>query len=355
MNLAVVALAVVLAAAAPAPPSPPAQRTDTGGAPSTTAVAAAAATSTAAPATTSIAAPAAADAAGPASITLPKEPRTKAVTLERRVVGGRCVERLRVRSAALGAVVPVDVVLPAVEPAAAGRLPAMTLLGGMSLAKRGPEVSMQYWTGLIDLGYVLDAVEAAAPPPPTAAGIPADLLPAVQGAWAKSASRPRALYVLPHTDVSPRRAAWQRYVAEELVALVDARYPTRATRSARGIDGLCLGGAAALLVALGRPDVYGMAGAVQPAMEYSQSINERLQQLRAAGTTPPYLHVITSTRDIYRAPIVAWRPTLQLVARHEFHEYIGGHNMPFYEKVGGPLMLVRFLAWFGSGDEQPAW
>jgi hypothetical protein len=320
----------------------------------------------------------AAKPAEPELTTLPREPKTKSVTtktavhaacdpwslqshpaivdVHRRVVDGRCVERLRVRSAALGKIVPVDVVLPAVDASTAGRLPVMTLLGGMSLAKRGPEVSVQYWTGLIDLDYVLDAVEGNAPPPHTASGIPADLMPAVKAAWAKSASRPRALYVLPHTDSSPRRADWQRYIAEELVSVVDTRYPTRATRAARGIDGLCLGGAAALLVALGHPGVYGMAGGVQAAMEYNPAITDRLKQLLNDGTPVPYLHVMTSTRDIYRTPIVAWRPTLeQLKAPHEFHEYIGGHNMSFYEKVGGPLMLLRFLTWFGSGEEKPYW
>jgi S-formylglutathione hydrolase FrmB len=49
------------------------------------------------------------------------------------------------------------------------------------------------------------------------------------------------------------------YIARDIVAHVDRRYRTRATRGARGIAGLSMGGYGAISLALAYPDVFGAA------------------------------------------------------------------------------------------------
>jgi len=49
---------------------------------------------------------------------------------------------------------------------------------------------------------------------------------------------------------------WETFVADELVAAIDRRYRTRASRSARGLAGHSMGGYGAIRLAMKRPDVF---------------------------------------------------------------------------------------------------
>lgn len=56
---------------------------------------------------------------------------------------------------------------------------------------------------------------------------------------------------------SPGTGCYQRYLCEDVVGFVDARYPTLAAREHRAVIGLSSGGFGALHAALARPDVFG--------------------------------------------------------------------------------------------------
>jgi enterochelin esterase-like enzyme len=55
---------------------------------------------------------------------------------------------------------------------------------------------------------------------------------------------------------SPTTGDWERFVAEDLVASIDGRYRTLATRMSRGLAGHSMGGYGALRIGMKRPDVF---------------------------------------------------------------------------------------------------
>lgn len=57
---------------------------------------------------------------------------------------------------------------------------------------------------------------------------------------------------------------WESFVAQDLVAYIDAHYRTLATRESRGIAGHSMGGYGALRIALRHPDVYSSVYALNP-------------------------------------------------------------------------------------------
>ena len=64
-------------------------------------------------------------------------------------------------------------------------------------------------------------------------------------------------------DNGPR---WGDYIAEDVVSIMDQRYRTIPTASARAIGGLSMGGLGALNLALQHPDVFGVAGGHSPSV-----------------------------------------------------------------------------------------
>ncbi|HEU5317317.1 MAG TPA: alpha/beta hydrolase-fold protein, partial [Chloroflexota bacterium] len=65
---------------------------------------------------------------------------------------------------------------------------------------------------------------------------------------------------------------WGDYVAKDLVAHVDATYRTVATRPARAVGGLSMGGHGALQLALNFPDTFGVVGARGPTLHTRETV-----------------------------------------------------------------------------------
>lgn len=61
-------------------------------------------------------------------------------------------------------------------------------------------------------------------------------------------------------------ARWSNYVSEDLVRHIGATYRVFQDRAHRGIGGLSMGGTGALINAMWRPDVFGVAGAHSPSL-----------------------------------------------------------------------------------------
>lgn len=68
------------------------------------------------------------------------------------------------------------------------------------------------------------------------------------------------------SPVDPR-SRYETYVGTEVVGYVDAHFRTIATREARAITGLSMGGFGALHIALDRPDEFGAAGSISGAVD----------------------------------------------------------------------------------------
>jgi S-formylglutathione hydrolase FrmB len=68
------------------------------------------------------------------------------------------------------------------------------------------------------------------------------------------------------SPVDPR-SRYETYVGTEVVAYIDTHFRTIATREARAITGLSMGGFGALHIALDRPDAFGAAGSISGAVD----------------------------------------------------------------------------------------
>ena len=60
-------------------------------------------------------------------------------------------------------------------------------------------------------------------------------------------------------DTSPTIGDYDTYISQELVALIDSKYRTLASRDSRGIMGCSMGGTCALHLAFRHPDVFGVS------------------------------------------------------------------------------------------------
>lgn len=67
--------------------------------------------------------------------------------------------------------------------------------------------------------------------------------------------------------VMDNRDKYGDYIASDLIADVESRFPARMDREGRAIVGVSMGGYAAIYYALKRPDLYVFAGALSPALD----------------------------------------------------------------------------------------
>lgn len=75
------------------------------------------------------------------------------------------------------------------------------------------------------------------------------------------------------SPVDPR-SRYETYVGKEVVAYVDTHFRTVATKAARAITGLSMGGFGALSIALDRPGEFGAAGSISGAVDPRNAENE---------------------------------------------------------------------------------
>lgn len=66
------------------------------------------------------------------------------------------------------------------------------------------------------------------------------------------------------------RERWEDYIVRDLVAEVDARFPTDTRREARFIAGLSMGGYGALRMALAHPETYALAASLSGAFDVAR-------------------------------------------------------------------------------------
>lgn len=176
------------------------------------------------------------------------------------------------------------------------------------------------------------------------------------------AARPHAglIVVCPFLpDVLRRDTAFEnaallaRFIVDVLLPRVYEKTPALGTAAATGIDGVSLGGRAALLVGLSRPEAFGAVGALQAAVDDSEI--ERFVELGAgalASNPGLRLRLLTSDRDHFLR--VNQRLSAALSARGVEHRYLrvlGTHGYRFNRGPGSIEMLLfhdrvlRGLAW----------
>jgi enterochelin esterase-like enzyme len=136
--------------------------------------------------------------------------------------------------------------------------------------------------------------------------------------------------------------ALAEFVVERVLPRVRARTPALMDPASTGVDGVSLGGRAALLVGLSRPHAFGSVGSLQAALSLDEV--ERFAELGVAALqqNPALrLRLVTSQEDSFAAANRALSAALLARgARHSLLLARGAHGPAFTRGPGALEMLV---------------
>lgn len=133
-----------------------------------------------------------------------------------------------------------------------------------------------------------------------------------------------------------------QFFADDLLKRVSKLTSAQTKPSAVGIDGVSLGGRAALLAGLSRPEAFGAVSALQAAFDVTE-LDEVAARAQAALRKNPYLklRLVTSEDDYYlRENRVLSQKFGQLGVEHEFLVVPGPHDYEFNRGPGVYEMLL---------------
>lgn len=251
------------------------------------------------------------------------------------------------------------VILPNGPPAR--KYPVVIALHGRGEALKGPAAGAMGWPR----DYLLRrAYQRLMRPPLVAADFEGLAPPAhLDESNRALASRPFGGLViacpyLPDVDLSDPREinAYARFVIDVLLPRVRAETPALPGAESTGIDGVSLGGAMALHVGLGAPDVFGAVGALQPAIseDDAQTWAERARAARSRRPGLP-IRLTTSKDDGFRGAIARASQALRAAGvPHDFHDLLGPHDYVWNRGPGA----IELLTWHdrvlsrGAPDER---
>lgn len=122
--------------------------------------------------------------------------------------------------------------------------------------------------------------------------------------------------------------AWSRHLAEELIPWVEANFRVVRQREYRAIAGLSMGGAQALRLGLGRPELFDAIGAFSPgARALAQFPAEYAAALASDGDGPSLLWLGCGRGDRHFAAVRELRDKLHAAGlQPEWREYEGRHT-----------------------------
>src|SRR5688572_14154034 len=159
-------------------------------------------------------------------------------------------------------------------------------------------------------------------------------------AWfAKEVSRRNLIVVMPHI---PQIAYTMRganastgvedFIASDLVGYVDANYRTVATREARAIGGLSMGGFGAVLSGLRHPELFGTVGAFSGAFSGGREAMLAAAVAALPLDKAPFFYLACGMED---AVLPAGRALVALLQQraiaHEYREVPGGHTWDVWD------------------------
>ena len=229
------------------------------------------------------------------------------------------------------------------------RWPVLVAFHGRGESLRGPKRGARGW---ID-DYSLPTTARRLSAPPLTAG---DMLGMATDAHlaelnaALSAAPFRGLIVvcpfLPdvlrgsHGEADGKQLA--RFVVEDVLPRVYRETPAFGTAATTGVDGVSLGGRAALFVGLERPEAFGAVGALQPALDNDEAARfaQLAQEARAKNPTLA-LRLLTSDEDYFLEPTRELSKALTAHGVTHLLDVVSGtHSYDFNRGPGGYEMLL---------------
>ncbi|MDB4929355.1 MAG: hypothetical protein JWM10_1839 [Myxococcaceae bacterium] len=238
----------------------------------------------------------------------------------------------------------VVMVPPGLAPGA--RLPLLVALHGWGETLRGVERGAFGWSRDYELG-ASDLALRTAP-----LGRAAFLGHVDEGRFAQLrrdlAARPyRGLVVVaPFTpdvlgaDAGALQQGFDRWVVDELVPRARRELPVLPDRAATGIDGVSLGGLHSLEIGLAHPEVFGVIGALQPAVR--NRLDRVLSRYAPSPSRPAQrVRLVTSRGDVYRRDVADLDAALRARGvAHDLRVLAGPHDYVFNRGPGGVEMLL---------------
>lgn len=131
------------------------------------------------------------------------------------------------------------------------------------------------------------------------------------------------------------------FVVDEILPRVAKDTPAIGTPLTTGVDGVSLGGRAALLVGLLRPEAFHTVGAMQPAIDEDEtwSIAE-LASRASAKNQELFVRLLSSDGDFFLSPtMVLDRALTARHVRHKMDVVLGPHSYEFNRGPGAYEML----------------
>lgn len=132
------------------------------------------------------------------------------------------------------------------------------------------------------------------------------------------------------------------FVVDQVLPRVYRETPAIGTAASTGVDGVSLGGRAALLVGFLRPEAFGAIGALQPALDGEElgRFAELAQDARAKNPMLA-LRLLTSDEDYFLEPTRGLSKLLEVRGvAHRLDVVAGTHSYEFNRGPGGYEMLL---------------
>ncbi|HSU41145.1 MAG TPA: alpha/beta hydrolase-fold protein [Polyangiaceae bacterium] len=241
----------------------------------------------------------------------------------------------------------VVVVVP--ERAEGERFPVLIALHGRGETMKGPERGARGWVSDYALGR---AAERLAHPPLNEH----DFEGFVEGPHLALLNRALAAVpyrglivvcpylpdVLSSDDPFAQAPHLAHFLVDELIPKVNAETPALGTPAATGIDGVSLGGRAAVTVGLLRPEAFGAVASLQAALDPRNASDITTRAEHALAKNPKLrLRLLTSSGDYYLGALTTIHGALR--AANVPHDYVvvsGPHDYAFNRGPGALEMLT---------------
>ena len=229
------------------------------------------------------------------------------------------------------------------------RLPVLVVFHGQGEADKGPAKGARGW---IDDYWLPRAVDRLHAPPLTKKDflgfVTEERLDTIHQGLAADPYQ-GLIVVCPYTPgkLSGNQPLWvfrplAELVVDELLPRVYRETPALGTPATTGIDGVSLGGRAAVAVALERPEAFGSLSTLQAAF-LQDEVPRVTRRVAAAATSNPNLRLrwVTSKGDCYRGTLRAISHSLKRKSvEHTFVEFPGPHDYAFNRGPGVFEMLL---------------
>lgn len=233
------------------------------------------------------------------------------------------------------------------------KFPVLIALHGRGEAFKGPARGARGW---IDDYGLPRAIERLAHPPLVAddygGQVEVSRLAALNQRLAQ-APYAGLIVVCPYTpDILAGRRAFSAaeplagFIVDQLLPRVFAETPALTEPRNVGIDGVSLGGRAALLVGFERPRSFGVVASIQAAIDASEVAELVTRAGRARQANPKLvLRVLTSDRDYFVREIEALSAAFQAAdLAHSFVRVRGDHSYEF-NRGPGAFEMLTFHDW----------